>query len=87
MENENEGTIIIERPMTKEEKAERAAWAKEQPEREKAAAIEARRIGYTQISDPVFFQWQRGEKTEQDWHDAIEQVNALYPIPGEDVTA
>lgn len=84
MENDNEGTIIIERPMTKEEKAERAAWAKEQPAIEKAMAIDARRIGYTQISDPVFFQWQRGEKTEQDWKDAIEQVNALYPIPGED---
>lgn len=87
MENENEGTIIIERPMTKEEKAERAAWAKEQPEREKAEAMEARRQGYVRISDPVFFQWQRGEKTEQDWKDAIAEVEKLYPIPGEDVTA
>lgn len=87
MENETQGTIIIERPMTKEEKAERAKWAKEEPERIKEQAIEARRIGYTQISDPVFFQWQRGEKTENDWHDAIAQVNKLYPIPGEDVTA
>lgn len=82
---ENEETVIIERPMTKEEKAERAKWAKEQPEIEKALATEARRQGYVRISDPVFFQWQRGEKTERDWHDAIEQVNALYPIPGEDV--
>ena len=87
MENENEGTIVIERPMTKEEKAERAKWEKEQPEREKALAKEARRDGYTRISDPVFFMWQRGEKTEKDWHDAIEEVNKLYPIPGEDVTA
>lgn len=82
---ENEETIIIERPMTKEEKAERAKWAKEQPEKEKAVAIELRRLGYMAISDPVFFQWQRGEKTEQDWKDAIAQVNALYPIPGEDI--
>lgn len=84
MENENEGTIIIERPMTKEEKAERAKWEKERPEREKAEAMELRRQGYVRISDPVFFQWQRGEKTEQDWKDAIAEVNALYPIPGED---
>lgn len=81
---ENEGTIIIERPLTKEEKAERAAAAKEQAEREKESAIEARRQGYQRISDPVFFQWQRGEKTEQDWKDAIAEVNALYPIPGEE---
>lgn len=82
---ENEGTIIIERPMTPEEKAERAKWKKEQPAIDKANAIEARRLGYQAISDPVFFQWQRGEKTEQEWHDAIEQVNALYPIPGEEI--
>jgi hypothetical protein len=81
---ENERTIIIERPMTKEEKAERAAWAKEQPAREKEAAIEARRVGYQRISDPVFFQWQRGEKTEQDWADARAEVEKLYPIPGQD---
>lgn len=84
---ENEGTIIIERPMTKEEKAERAAWAKQIPQQEKEMAIEARRLGYQAISDPVFFQWQRGEKTEQDWKDAIAEVEKLYPIPGEDVTA
>jgi len=87
MENENEGTIIIERSMTKEEKAERAAWAKEEPARIEAQAKENRRQGYVLISDPVFFMWQRGEKTEQDWKDAIAEVNKLYPIPGEDVTA
>jgi len=82
---ENEGTIIIERPLTKEEKAERAKWAKEEPERIKAEAMENRRNGYVRISDPVFFQWQRGEKTEQDWKDAISEVDALYPIPGEEI--
>lgn len=87
MENEFEGTIVIERPMTKEEKAERAAWMKAEPERLKLEAQEARRQGYIRISDPVFFQWQRGEKTEQDWKDAIAEVEKLYPIPGEDVTA
>lgn len=80
---ENEGTIIIERPLTKEEKAERAQWAKEQPAREKAAAIEERRQGYVLISDPVYMQWKRGLKTEQDWLDAVAQVEANYPIPGE----
>lgn len=84
---ENDETIIIERPMTPEEKAERARMKKELPEKQKAEAIEARRLGYVSISDPVFFMWQRGEKTEQDWKDAIDQVNALYPIPGEETPA
>lgn len=83
MENENEATVIIERPMTPEEKAERAKWAKEQPVIEKAAAQEARRQAYVRISDPVYMQWQRGLKTEQDWLDACAKVEADYPIPGE----
>jgi chorismate mutase len=77
-------TDIIERPMTDEEKAERAKWKKEQPAREKAQAEELRRQGYQTISDPVYFQWQRGEKTEQDYLDAVAQVKKDYPIPGED---
>jgi hypothetical protein len=81
---DNEGTIIIERPMTAEEKAERAQWEKEKPAREKAEAEEARRQAYVRISDPVYFQWQRGEKTEQDYLDAVAQVKKDYPVPGED---
>jgi hypothetical protein len=77
-------TDIIERPMTPEEKALRAEAQKARKEQELKDATDARRQGYQAISDPVFFQWQRGEKTEQDWKDAVAEVNALYPIPGED---
>lgn len=77
-------TDIIERPMTPEEKAERAAWKKEQPAKEKVMASEARRDAYVRISDPVYMQWKRGLKTEQDWLDAVAQVEADFPIPGED---
>lgn len=35
---------------------------------------ERRRIEYVLTSDPLFFQWQRGEATEQDWLEAIERV-------------
>lgn len=77
-------TDIIERPLTPEEKAERAQWVKEQPAREKAAAEEARRQGYMKYSDPVYFQWQRGEKTEEDYLAAVAQVKKDYPVPGED---
>lgn len=74
-------TEIIERLMTPEEEAEREEWAKEQPAHEKAEIKELRRLGYAQFSDPIFFKWQRGERTEQDWVDAIAQVDALYPYP------
>jgi len=75
--------IIIERPMTAEEKAERAAWKKGEAERTKQEAKEARWQAYVRISDPVYMQWQRNLKTEQDWLDAVAQVEADYPIPGE----
>lgn len=84
MENETETTIVIERPMTKEEKALRAEYAKEQPAREKAAAEEARRDAYVRISDPVYMQYARGVKTKEEWLAAVAEVEALYPIPGEE---
>lgn len=78
-------TEIIERPMSPEEKAERAAWKKEQPIREKEEATTARREAYVRISDPIYMQWKRGLKTEQEWLDAVAQVEKDYPIPGEEV--
>lgn len=85
MENETEGTIIIERPMTKEEKADRAAYEKQRPEIEKTMAQEARRQAYIRISDPINMMWQRGLKTKQEWLDAVAQVEKDYPIPGEEI--
>ncbi len=78
-------TDIIERPMTPEEKAERAKLAKEEKARLKAVAEEARRDAYVRISDPIYMMAQRGLKTEQDWLDAVAQVEKDYPIPGEDI--
>ena len=80
---EIEETPVINVPLTPEQKAERAKWAKEKPAQEKAIATEARRQAYVRISDPVYMQWKRGLKTEQDWLDAVAQVEADYPIPGE----
>lgn len=30
-------------------------------------------------SDPIFFQYQRGSKTEQEWLDAVNSVKARFP--------
>ena len=43
-----------------------------------------RRGAYQQEADPIFFQWQRGEKTEQEWLDAIAAINARFPYPAEE---
>jgi hypothetical protein len=45
-------------------------------------AVSATRLAaYATTSDPVFFQWQRGEKTEQQWLDAVIAVNEANPYP------
>lgn len=38
-----------------------------------------REATYTVESDPVFFKWQRGEATQQQWLDKIEEIKLRYP--------
>lgn len=40
---------------------------------------ELRAKAYTIKSDPIFFEWQRGTKTQQEWLDAVDQVKLQYP--------
>ena len=41
----------------------------------------ARALAYKNESDPIFFRWQRGEATEQEWLDKIEEIKLRYPYP------
>ena len=62
---------------TAEQKAEKQKQeALETAERNRAAA-------YAQEADPLFFKYQRGEATEQEWLDKIEEIRARYPYPEE----
>lgn len=74
-------TEIIEREITPEEEAEREEWAAGQYDRDYAAVQEARRQAYVRISDPIYMQWKRGLKTEQEWLDAVAQVEKNFPVP------
>ncbi len=40
---------------------------------------------YRQTSDPIFFQYQRGTATEQEWLDAVQAIKDAnpYPLPPE----
>lgn len=74
-------TEIIERELTPEEIEERSVYEAGQHQRDINLVNEARRSAYQVESDPIFFQYQRGEKTEQEWLDAVNAVNAAYPYP------
>lgn len=76
-------TEIIERPMTPEEEAERAVWAAGEHQRKIDDVNELRRTAYQLESDPIFFQWQRGEDgmTQEAWLNKIAEINERYPYP------
>lgn len=40
-----------------------------------------RQIAYRETSDPLFFEWQRGTGTEQEWLDAVQAVKDAHPYP------
>jgi hypothetical protein len=52
-------------------------WVKSS--RENELNKELRANAYKEESDPIFFQWQRGSKTQQDWLDKIAEINQRYP--------
>ena len=40
-----------------------------------------RRNAYRNEADPLFLKWQRGDATEQDWLDKIEEIKERFPKP------
>jgi len=77
--NTQDGDTV--RPMTAEEWQTWVdqTWNADQPTTEQVEA--ERRVAYQAQSDPLFFEWQRGDGTEQAWLDAVAAVKAAHPYP------
>ena len=58
-----------------------AAWPQVQHDLAYAEVERARKSAYERDADPVFFRWQRGDATEQDWLDAVQAVKDAHPYP------
>ena len=58
-----------------------AAWPQVDYANQVAAVENARRADYEAQSDPLFFESQRGDGTEQAWLDAVAAVKAAHPCP------
>jgi len=58
-----------------------AAWLQVDYNGQAASVEAARRADYKAQSDPLFFEWQRGDGTEQAWLDAVAAVKAAHPYP------
>jgi hypothetical protein len=40
-----------------------------------------RQIAYQAEADPIFFQYQRGSKTKDEWLVKVDEIKARYPYP------
>jgi hypothetical protein len=58
-----------------------AAWPAVDYANQCAAVEIARLSAYEQQSDPLFFEWQRGDATEAEWRAAVAKVKAENPYP------
>ena len=58
-------------------------WPGVEAEMAKESAEYARRRDYGVTADPLFFKYQRGEATEQEWLDAVQAVKDAHPYPDE----
>lgn len=74
--------IICEpREMTPEELAEREAWEASAYDRAYAEAQRQRQSAYQQEADPLFFKWQAGEATQDEWLAKRAEIAERHPYP------
>ena len=60
-----------------------ALWPGVQQARAYAQVEQARQQAYQQTADPLFFEYQRGDKTEAEWLAAVQAVKDAHPYPDE----
>jgi len=58
-----------------------ALWPEVQAETARAEVEAARQAAYRQTADPLFFEYQRGDKTEAEWLAAVQAVEDAHPYP------
>lgn len=58
-----------------------ALWPEVKLETERAQVERARQAAYQQTADPLFFEYQRGDKTEAEWLAAVQAVKDAHPYP------
>jgi hypothetical protein len=57
------------------------AWPQIQYDLVYAEVERKRQDAYQRDTDPLFFKWQRGTATEQEWLDAVQAVKDAHPYP------
>ena len=77
-----EGTVEVPLKPSGDHEWDGSRWVEIAPEPPTLAEQKAARAAaYANESDPLFFKWQRGEITKQEWQDKIAEIRARYPYP------
>ena len=71
---------LSETPKPSQEKLD-SLWAETQHDVSFGIVKKARLAAYQQLADPLFFQFQAGEATEQEWLAARQEVVDANPYP------
>jgi hypothetical protein len=58
-----------------------ALWPEVEYEVAYSQVEQARALAYRETSDPIFFEYQRGDKTEAEWLAAVQAVKDAHPYP------
>lgn len=93
----NAKTVITGNPTNEAEYEKNVVWVDDRPQptwaeiknaeqdAEKAVLHEEARknrsTAYLGEADPLYFGWQRGENTQQEWLDKVAEIRTRYPYP------
>ena len=58
-----------------------AQWAQVNYQNQYDMVSKTRHAEYIKTSDPIFFEWQRGTKTQSDWDNAVQAIKDANPYP------
>ena len=58
-----------------------AQWPAVDYQNQYNAVSQTRHAEYIKTSDPIFFEWQRGTKTQADWDAAVQAIKDANPYP------
>ena len=58
-----------------------AQWAQVDYQNQYDTVANTRHRQYIITSDPIFFEWQRGTKTQADWENAVQAIKDANPYP------
>lgn len=80
LDDYNNYTWLDDRPQPSKAECD-AVMAEAVAEKDRAVAEMNRQAAYQAEADPLYFGFQRGENTEQEWLDKVAEIRARYPYP------